>query len=259
MLVVVFDDEQKAYNGTSALTELDDEGSISIHGQVVVQKNADGKLVVKKTSSDLPIRTISGTAIGALIGLLGGPIGLGIGAVTGSYVGAMADIRRAGVDADFLDEASAKLTPGKWAIVADVSEDWVEPVDTKMAAVGGTVFRSTRHDVEQEQNAKDAAALKGDIAKLKDEQAKAKTEQKAKIQRKIDALNKKLHAKLEQAKERSKQQQEEAKAKVEALTKKAGKAKGETKAKIEAWIAEVKKKAKESKEANDKLQTEAAS
>ena len=259
MLVVVFDDELKAYDGSRALTELDAEGSISIHSQAVVQKNADGKIIVKKTSDDLPIRTISGTAIGALIGLLGGPIGLGIGAVAGTFAGSIADINRAGVDADFLDEASAKLTPGKWAIVADVSEDWVTPVDTRMAAVGGTVFRSTRHDVEQEQQAKETAAMKDDIAKLKDEQAKAKAEQKAKIQKKIDDLNKKLHAKMEQAKKMSEQRQAEAKAKIEALTKKAAKAKGEVKAKIEARIAEIKKELAKSKEANDKLQKEGTS
>jgi len=259
MLVVVFDDELKAYDGSRALTELDAEGSISIHSQAVVQKNADGKIIVKKTSDDLPIRTISGTAIGALIGLLGGPIGLGIGAVAGTFAGSIADINRAGVDADFLDEASAKLTPGKWAIVADVSEDWVTPVDTRMAAVGGTVFRSTRHDVEQEQKAKETAAMKDEIAKLKDERAKAKAEQKAKIQKKIDDLNKKLHAKLEQAKKTSEQQQAEAKAKIEALTKKAAKAKGEVKAKIEARIAEIKKELAKSKEANDKLQKEGTS
>ena len=256
MLVVVFDNELKAYDGSRVLTELDDEGSISIHAQVVMQKNADGKITVKKTSDEFPIRTVSGTAIGALIGLLGGPIGLGIGAVAGTFTGGILDINRAGVDADFLDEVSAKLAPGKWAIVADVSEDWVTPVDTRMTEVGGTVFRTTRHEVQHEQYARDVAGVKDDIAKLKAEQAKVRTEQKAKIQQKIDGLNKKLHTKLEQAKERSKQEEKEAKAKIEALTKKAAKAKGEGKARIEAWIAEIKKKSKESKEAYDKLQEE---
>lgn len=256
MLVVVFDDETKAYEGSKALGELDDEGNISIYAEAVVQKAADGKITVKKESDDVPIRTVSGTAIGALIGLLGGPIGVGIGAVTGTFAGGILDINRSGVNADFLDEVSAKLTSGKWAIIADVSEEWETPVDTSMAAVGGTVSRSVRKDIQTQQRAAEVAGLKAEIAKLKDEQAKASTEQKAKIQRKIDDSNKKLHVKLDQAKKASEQQQKEAKAKTDALTKKVAKAKGDAKAKIEARIAEIKKQSQESKEANDKLQEE---
>ncbi|MGA2841551.1 MAG: hypothetical protein ABSG18_15475 [Steroidobacteraceae bacterium] len=45
------------------------------------------------------------------------------------------------VDTDFLTDVATALTPGKYAVVADVDEDWVTPVDTRMEAVGGVVFR----------------------------------------------------------------------------------------------------------------------
>jgi uncharacterized membrane protein len=256
MLVVVFDNELKAYDGYRALSELDSEGSISVHAQAVIEKDDDGKVTVKQKGADFPIRTVGGTAIGALIGLLGGPIGLGLGAITGTFAGSLLDMDRAGVNAEFLDDAREKLTPGKWAIVADVSEEWVTPVDTRMAALGGTVFRATRHDVEHEQDAKDMADMKADIAQLKAEQAKSRSDQKAKIQSKIDNLNKKLHAKIQQAKQTSKQQQDEAKAKADALEKKAAKAKGETKAKIKARIADIKKKSKKSQKTSEQLKEE---
>ncbi|HVO36612.1 MAG TPA: DUF1269 domain-containing protein [Candidatus Acidoferrum sp.] len=248
MLVVVFDDELKAYDGYRALTELDSEGSISVHAQAVIKKDDKGNVTVKQKGDDFPIRTVGGTAIGALIGVLGGPIGLSIGAVAGTFAGSILDMNRAGVNADFLDDVFEKLKPSKWAIVADINEEWVTPVDTRMAALGGTVLRVTRQDVENEQDSRSVAALKADIAQLKSEQAKSRTDQKAKIQSMIDKLNKKLHLKLELAKQRSKQEQEEAKAKVEALEKKAARAKGEAKAKIEARIADIKKKSKESRE-----------
>jgi len=171
-----------------------------------------------------------------------------VGAVSGTFAGSVWDMNRAGVNAGFLDGVSEKLTPGKWAIVSDINEEWITPVDTRMAVLGGTVFRTTRQDVESEQDARSVAALKADIAQFKAEQAKSRTEQKAKIQLKIDDLKKKLHVMREQAKQRSKQEQDEAKAKVEALEKKAAKAKGEAKAKIEARIADIKEKSKESKE-----------
>ncbi len=248
MLVVVFDDELKAYDGFKALTELDSEGSISIHAQAVIKKNQDGSVIVKHKGEDFPIRTVGGTAIGALIGLLGGPIGLGIGAVAGTLTGRILDMNRAGVNAGFLDDVSKKLTPGKWAIVSDINEEWITPVDTRMAVLGGTIFRITRQDVESEQDARSVAALKADIAQLKAEQAKSRIAQEAKIQLKIDDLNKRLHVMREQAKQRSMQEQNEVKAKVEALEKKAAKAKGEAKANIEARIANIKEKSKESKE-----------
>jgi uncharacterized membrane protein len=252
MLVVVFENELKAYDGSRALKALDSEGSISVHSEAVVKKNDDGTITIKQEGDDFPIRTVGGTAVGSLIGLLGGPIGVAVGAVGGTLVGGAWDINRAGVNADFLKEVSAKLTAGKWAIVAEISEDWVTPVDTQMEALGGTVFRTARSSFEHEQYKRDVAAIKADIAQLKAEQAKSRADQKAKLQAKIDNLNKKLQSKLEQAKQRSEQQQKEAKAKVDALEKKAAKAKGEAKAKIEARIAEIKETEKKSQEGIDK-------
>jgi uncharacterized membrane protein len=259
MLVVVFDNELKAYDGFKALTELDSEGSISVHAQVVIKKDDDGKITVKRKGEDFPVRTVEGTAIGALVGLLGGPIGLGIGALAGTFAGSILDMDRAGVNAEFLDDVYKKLTPGKWAIVSDVSEEWITPVDTRMAALGGTVFRARRQNIEHEQDAKSMAAVKTDIAQLKAEQAKSRADHKAKIQSKIDSQKKKLQDRLEQAKLRSKQEEAEAKAKLDALEKKAAKAKGDAKSKIKARIADIKKRMKESKDSIEQLHVDSRS
>jgi len=248
ILVIVFDTELKAYEGSSALTQLDSEGSISVHAKAVIKKNADGTITIKQSGDEFPIRAVGGTAVGALIGLLGGPVGLGIGAAAGAVAGTVWDVNRSGVNAEFLDEVSAKLTPGKWAVVSDISEEWVTPVDTRMDALGGFVYRTTRHDVEHEEYASDVAVMKIDIAMLKAELAQSRTEHKVKLQAKIDKLQRKLHARLEQAKQKSEQQEKEAKTKVQALEKKAAKAKGETKRIIEKRIADIRKKSKKSTE-----------
>src|SRR5271157_2453260 len=155
MLVVVFDDESKAYEGSRALTQLDLEGSISAHAAAVVKKNAEGTVSVVQTGDDMPLRTLGGTALGALIGLLGGPIGPGIGALAGAVTGGIMDFHRSGVNVDFRKEASDKLTPGKWAVVADISDEWLTPVDTTMEKLGGTVFRSSRENEENEQHVRE--------------------------------------------------------------------------------------------------------
>ena len=48
MLVVVFDNESKAWEGKNALVQLDDEGSIGLWAYAVVTKKADGTATVKQ-------------------------------------------------------------------------------------------------------------------------------------------------------------------------------------------------------------------
>jgi uncharacterized membrane protein len=239
MIVVVFDNETKAYEASRALNELDAEGSIAIHAESVVSKQANGTVSVKQADGDFPIRTLGGTAIGSLIGLLGGPVGVAVGAGTGAIAGSFGDLYVAGVDADFLSEVTSMLIPGTHAVVADISEEWVTPVDTRMEALNGIIFRTTRSAFEQDQRAKDEAVLRAEIGQMKAEHARAKAERKAKLQAKIDQLNAKLQQKLDQAKQRSEQIKRETAAKVEALQKKAAKSQGEVKAAMEKRMQEI--------------------
>jgi len=246
MLVVVFNDESKAYEASRALNQLDAEGSITIHAESVITKNADGTVTVKQADGDFPIRTIGGTAIGSLVGLLGGPVGIGVGALAGTMVGSLSDLFVAGVDSDFLSEVSGTLTPGKHAVVADISEEWVTPVDTRMEALNGFVFRTARKSFEDDQRARDVAELKAETEQLKAEHASARADRKAKLQAKIDQLNTRLQEKLEQAKQRSEQIKSETEAKVQALQKKAAKAQGDAKTAIDARMNQIRKQYEQS-------------
>ncbi len=239
MLVAVFNDEPKAYEGSHALNQLDREGSIAIHAESVIKKNADGTVTVKQSEDEFPIRTVGGTAIGSLIGLLEGPVGLGVGAVAGLLAGSIGDLHVAGVDAEFVDDVSATLTPGKCAVIAEVSEEWVTPVDTRIQALGGTVFRTAKKSVEDDQRARDVARLRAEIDQLRAEHARARADRKAKLQAEIDNLNGKLQAKLDQAKQRSEQIKSETEAKVQALQKKAEKAQGDIKATLDARVKRI--------------------
>lgn len=239
MLVVVFDNEAKAYEAARSLNQLDTEGSITIHAEAVIKKNADGTVAVLQDDSDFPVRTIGGTAIGSVIGLLGGPVGFGIGALAGTFAGMLGDVYAAGVNTDFGADVATTLTPGKCAVVTDVSEEWVTPVDSTMEALGGVVFRSPRTTVEDDLRARDAAELREQIEQLKVEHARAKADRKAKLQSKIDSLNAKLQTKLDQARQRSEQIKSETEAKVEGMQRKAAKAQGDAKKALDARIAQI--------------------
>jgi len=221
MLVVVFDNETKAYEGKKALTQLDNEGSISVYGYAVVAKNVDGTASIKQGDDAGPLGTLAGTALGSLIGALFGPVGLAVGATAGLTGGASFDLLNAGVGEDFIDEVSKALTQGKVAVVAEIEEDWTTPVDTRMEAIGGTVYRRALSDVTHQVNQENVAAMKADMAQLKAEHAQARADRKAKLETKINQLDSKIQDQLQKAKEQRQATERKAQAKVEILKSKA--------------------------------------
>lgn len=188
MLVVIFDNETKAYEGASALRQLEGEGSLTVYAGAVLAKNADGALSVKQVDDFGPVGTLVGTSLGGLVGLLGGPVGLAVGAASGLTVGALADLADARVGDDFVEEAARALTPNKVAVIAEVDEEWTAPVDTRMEALGGQVIRRALSDVREQMRKERIAAMQADLAQLKAEAASANAERKAKLRARIDRL-----------------------------------------------------------------------
>jgi uncharacterized membrane protein len=217
MLVVVFDSENKAYEGKKALSQLDNEGSIVVYGYAVIGKNPDGTTTLKKSDDPGPMGTLVGTLLGSLIGLLGGPVGLAIGAGVGLLAGGTVDLNYATVGEDFVDDVKQALQPNRFAVVAEIQEDWTTPVDSRMEAIGGTVYRRALSEVKHTLHDEHVAAMKADLAQMRAEQAKAHTDRKAKLQEKINQLDSKIQAQLEKAKEQRQAAERQEKAKVEIL------------------------------------------
>jgi len=221
MLVVVFDTEPKAYEGKKALHQLEDEGSIVVYAYAVVGRNADGTTTVKQSDDPGPLGTLVGTSVGALIGLLGGPVGAAIGAAAGLAIGGTVDINDARIGYDFIDDVKQQLQRNKFAVVAEIQEDWTTPVDTRMEAIGGKVFRRALSEVKHAVNEEDVTAMKADLAEMKAEHAKAQADRKAKLLEKINQLDSKIQAQLEKSKQRRQAAEAQAKAKIEVLKAKA--------------------------------------
>ena len=201
MLVVVFDDEVKAYEGKSALRQLEIEGSITISRAAVVAKQADGTTGVKQYDDVNPSGSLVGTSVGALIGLLGGPVGVAVGAASGLTLGALSDVGNACVGEDYVEEVSMSLTPGKVAVVAEIEEDWTTPVDTRMGALGGTVIRRALWEMRDQLRKDEIDALKADLAQLKQEFASANAERRTKLRSRIDQLQERIDQQKKRAQE----------------------------------------------------------
>jgi uncharacterized membrane protein len=221
MLVVVFNDEAKAYQGKTALMQLQDQGNVNVYGYAVVAENADGSATIKQADNSGPLGSLFGMSFGALAGALFGPAGMLLGSAAGLGGGAAVDFTNLGVGQDYLDDVAKALTPGKVAVVAQVDEEWTAPVDSSMEALGGVVLRRTLADVQKQVRQENIAAMKADVAQMKAEQAQAQADRKTKLQEKISQLESRIQAQMQKLQERSVVTEKKAQAKAQLMEAKA--------------------------------------
>jgi uncharacterized membrane protein len=175
MVVVIFSDENTAYEAARALRELDEASEIGLDTEAVVTKDRDGAVTVVNARVADPKGAMGGAAVGAMLGFLGGPVGLAIGAAGGYVLGAITDEARARVDQDFVRDVSNTLARGKTALVAEIDEDVPDAVDEQMKALGASVLRRDLQDVTDIESQMEIDAL----------------------QDRIEAFNERLHGKLD--------------------------------------------------------------
>ena len=217
MLVAVFDNETAAEEGLQALRKLHASGDITLYASGVMAKDVKGNISVKKAMDAGPVGTAMGLAVGSLIGLLSGPVGVAVGALTGSLVGAVRDFWTAGVGLDFVEEAERLLKAGKVALVAEIEEEWVIPVDSALESLGGHVFRRTRSELAEAQYDHDIAAFKAEVKELQAEASHATGAAKTKVQTKLATAKKSLDDAVHRAKQRVDTLEHEADAKAASL------------------------------------------
>lgn len=157
-IAVVFDSSSKAYEALHALWQLDNMADITVHGAAVIHRDDLGYVQVDTKETHPALGTAVGVGIGALLGALAGPAGAAVGAAggaaiggaTGAVVGAGVDLSRADTREQAMDETRFVLGIGQSAVIADVSEDWTAPIDTRMKELGGKVFRRSKDALEDD-------------------------------------------------------------------------------------------------------------
>jgi len=239
LVAVVFSNEKAAYEGVRVLSEMDADGSIDVAMVCMITKAPDGGVSTKQVNDGFPIRALGGTTVGALAGLLAGAVGAGVGAAVGAFAGMVGDLYSAAVDQDFISDVATALTPGKCAVVAEVDEESVTPLDMRIEALDGVVYRTLKSTARDERWKRDTDSVKAQLNQLKREFAEGRADRKAKLEAQIDRLKKGIEAKLARVKDRSQQVTREYEAKVQALQRKADKQQGKVKAAIETRIAKL--------------------
>jgi uncharacterized membrane protein len=214
ILVVIFNEADKALEARDALRSLDhDDDVLTLYAYAVIKKEPDGTCVVNDEHDREGLKTLLGTSLGSLIGLLGGPTGVVIGSIAGTLTGITADLDNARVSAEFVDEVSKELTPGKFALIAEIDEEWSKWVDLRMEELGGVVCRYATSDVRRAEHSIDIAAMKADLALLKAEHAQASVDRKEKLYERMNKLDMKIQESLKKAKEQRELAEAQAEAK----------------------------------------------
>ena len=159
------------------------------------------------------------TALGGMVGLLGGPAGVAVGMGTGALIGFIGDRYTSEAAARFLADVSAALTPDKYAIVADVDEESVTAVDTRMEAIGGVVLRTIKTSSEDECS-RQVAALRAKLDELKASHLRAYAGRTEKLQAQMIHIRG-MQNRLAQDQARSEQAELELQKEIETLQRQA--------------------------------------
>jgi uncharacterized membrane protein len=235
VLVVVFDQVDKAFEARDALRSLDrDDDVLTVYAYAIIKKEPDGTCVVNDEHDREGLKTLLGISLGSLIGLLGGPTGVVVGSIAGTLTGITTDLDHARVSAEFVDDVSSELTPGKFALIAEINEDWTKWVDLRMEELGGALYRYTLSEVTHAEHSTDLAAMKADLALLKAEHAEARADRKAKLFERMNKLDTKIQQSLKKAKEQRELAEAQAQAKADLLKAKSARLRKEAEPKAVA-------------------------
>lgn len=240
MIAILLDSEAAAYDGVRALEDLHYRGDLTVFATAVVARNTDGSAkIVKPTDQDWA-GTAVGLFTGGLVGLLGGPIGIAVGAASGTMLGCAYDLIKSDIDMTFGDEIAQKMGRGKFAVIAEVYEEWVTPLDSAISPLGGTILRRPRMQVVEDELTRETESLKQEIEVLKEEQAEVRQEHKAAIQARIDELQQRLEKVQARAKARMEDTKSEWQKRVEKMQSQVTHAAAEKKASVQRHIEDVK-------------------
>ena len=194
VLVVTFGDDPEhdtnAYQALTELRQLDSQGQIKIAGAAVVTRDADGRAYVKsEVGNDSYVGSASGGIIGLLLGIIGGPVGMLLGGTYGALVGSLFDIDDITTTDSVLGEISNQVQPTRTAVLAHVTEQSPEVIDTAMSRLSGQVMRRPVFEVEQE------------IAAAQDAERKAEREARSELRNaRREKGEEDAHAKVEELK-----------------------------------------------------------
>ena len=247
MIFAGFDTEQRARTGESLLRELHREGAVTLRHVALVVREHHGEVAVRERPGMRPIGTAGGLVAGGLVGLFGGPVAAAVGLGAGALAGVSIDLARRGVEEDFVKRVGAQLERGHAAVIAEVDEDSEGPLDRRMRAIGGTLLRQTREQIDDLYSERPVEPSREVLANLEAEQLadvrasqnEAARKETDRLQAKIDAARLKMWEKEDDLEARLQQVKEEGRKKIAVLEAQKAAASEQSQAVLEGRLADV--------------------
>jgi molecular chaperone DnaK (HSP70) len=140
---------------------------------------------------------------------------------------------------DFVDEVSAAILPGTAAVIADVDESWVTPVDTRLGALGGMTFRHLPGEIVDDELARETDAARAELDQLRTELRESSDQAKANVQKAFDAQRRKLEAIVDRIDLKVAQEQREYAARLATLREQETNAREAERRRIDASMADL--------------------
>jgi uncharacterized membrane protein len=194
VLAVTFTDDAKAYEAVSILKELDSQRQIGLTEASVVVRGEDGRVESKDEVGDTALTgTATGGIVGLIVGIIGGPFGILIGGATGLLIGSLFDVHDEDDTESALADMSRSVQVGRTALLAQVTEQSPDVIDTAIAGLAGTVVRRPLDEVEAEIAAAEDAQREAKRAARKRLHEQRHEQLREKIRAKVDELKAKLH------------------------------------------------------------------
>ena len=232
-VIAVVPDQGTAIEGLRVLDDLHAAGSVTLYGTVIVRREGNGELAIEQRSDDGPARAGVGSLLGGLVGLFG--------ARDSTF---WREHLRTEVRDDFLADIVRELVPGKHAVIAEVSSESNALLDSRLTALGASVFHQVRSDGADDLLEQSVGSSAAEL-----ERRRAQRESVAAISTALDAelehAQQRLQLMAETARKRLSDTKEQLEARLETLASQAAKATAEMRSRIDHRITEVRKELEE--------------
>jgi uncharacterized membrane protein len=161
LIVIAFDDQDKAQEISRELAKLQKEHLLELEDAVVVVKDSEGKLQLHQAVNLTAAGAVGGGFWGLFIGLLFGLplVGALAGAAGGALSGRLGDY---GIDDNFIKEVGATLQPDNSALFILLKKITLDKVLDQLSKFEGKILKTS---LPKDLDAQLQAALAGKLAK----------------------------------------------------------------------------------------------
>ncbi|MBV8914687.1 MAG: hypothetical protein JOZ05_16805 [Acetobacteraceae bacterium] len=169
-LIAVLPDEAYAERAARTFEALHEAGAIVLYGMALVASDPDGCLFLRSPAAPGPLGSAS-RVLAELFVQLGSPSrkpGWPPGS-SPACLDTLTEFASLGLDFDLIEAASAAMSGASVAVVAEIGEHWLGPVDAALAQLGGIIIRRFGSDTALQRTIEEIEALDMELQALEQE------------------------------------------------------------------------------------------